>query len=244
MKIRIKFSKHGCMKFIGHLDIMRYFQKAHIRAGLDVSFSEGFNPHQIMSFAAPLGVGLTSDGEYLDIAVNSTKSTKESIDALNAVMVDGIEILEYKKLPDDAKKSMSLVARADYCVYPKGEDDTFLDMVSLENNIKRFLAKDEILVTKKTKKSEATIDIKPHIFELRTGFYNSRQEQCINQCAFYMSVSTGSETNIRPELVLEAFYSFMGWEFVEENFQIHRMEVYGKIEEKYLPLGAMGEDIE
>ena len=94
MRIRIKFRKYGVMRFIGHLDIMRYFQKAMRRANIDIAYSEGFSPHQIMSFAAPLGVGITSDGEYLDIEVHSTKSTDESRDALNAVMVDGIEITE------------------------------------------------------------------------------------------------------------------------------------------------------
>ena len=64
MKIRIKFSKQGAMKFIGHLDTMRYFQKAMRRADVDIRYSEGFSPHQIMSFAAPLGVGLTGCGEY------------------------------------------------------------------------------------------------------------------------------------------------------------------------------------
>ena len=67
MKTRIKFTKSGPLKFIGHLDVMRYFQKAFRRAELDVEYSQGFNPHQLMSFAAPLGVGLTSDGEYLDL---------------------------------------------------------------------------------------------------------------------------------------------------------------------------------
>ena len=58
MKIRIKFRKYGVMKFIGHLDMMRYFQKAMRRAEIDIAYSEGFSPHQIMSFAAPLGVGV------------------------------------------------------------------------------------------------------------------------------------------------------------------------------------------
>ena len=71
MKVRIKFAKSGAMRFIGHLDVMRFFQKAIRRAGIDVAYSEGFSPHQIMSFAAPLGVGLTSNGEYLDIEVRS-----------------------------------------------------------------------------------------------------------------------------------------------------------------------------
>ena len=69
MKIRIKFRKYGNMKFIGHLDVMRYFQKAIRRADVGIRYSEGFSPHQIMSFAAPLGVGITSEGEYLDIEV-------------------------------------------------------------------------------------------------------------------------------------------------------------------------------
>ena len=74
MKIRIKVRKYGVMKFIGHLDMMRYFQKAMRRAEIDIAYSEGFSPHQIMSFAAPLGVGITSDGEYLDIEVHSTRN--------------------------------------------------------------------------------------------------------------------------------------------------------------------------
>ena len=65
MKIRIKFAKYGTMKFIGHLDMMRFFQKAIRRADIDIKYSEGFSPHQIMSFAAPLGVGIESRGEYM-----------------------------------------------------------------------------------------------------------------------------------------------------------------------------------
>mgnify|MGYP003549721286 FL=1 len=71
IKVRIKFSKHGVMRFIGHLDIMRYFQKVFRRAEIDIAYSGGFSPHQIMSFAQPLGVGLESDGEYMDVELNS-----------------------------------------------------------------------------------------------------------------------------------------------------------------------------
>lgn len=244
MKIRIKFSKHGCMKFIGHLDIMRYFQKANIRAGIDVAYSEGFNPHQVMSFAAPLGVGITSDGEYMDIRVNSTRSSADSIAALNAVMVDGMEILEYKKLPEDSKKSMSVVALADYYVYPKDEDPMFTDITVLSNKIAKFMAQPAILVTRKTKKSEKEVDLKPHIHAFSVDFYNSRQEECLNQCAYFLSVTTGSEVNIRPELVVSAFYAFCNANYQEDAFQIHRQEVYALVDENYVPLGNMGEDIE
>ena len=78
MKVRIKFAKSGAMRFIGHLDVMRFFQKAIRRAGIDVAYSEGFSPHQIMSFAAPLGVGLCSNGEYMDIEVKSHAGSADS----------------------------------------------------------------------------------------------------------------------------------------------------------------------
>ncbi|MDY5775166.1 MAG: TIGR03936 family radical SAM-associated protein, partial [Lachnospiraceae bacterium] len=83
MKIRIRFGKQGALKFIGHLDMMRYFQKALRRAEVDMKYSEGFNPHMIMSFAAPLGVGITSEGEYFDIEVLSTQDSKTALKKLN-----------------------------------------------------------------------------------------------------------------------------------------------------------------
>ena len=99
MKVRIRFAKYGALKFIGHLDVMRYFQKAIRRADLPIAYSEGFSPHQIMSFAAPLSVGHTSEGEYLDIEVTSQitafSGDKEILkEKLQAVMVEGISILD------------------------------------------------------------------------------------------------------------------------------------------------------
>ena len=114
MKIRIKFRKYGTMKFIGHLDVMRYFQKAIRRADVDVCYSGGFSPHQIMSFAAPLGVGNTSNGEYVDIEVSSTKDSETMKKCLNGVMSEGFEVVSYRGLPDDAANAMSIVGAGDY----------------------------------------------------------------------------------------------------------------------------------
>ena len=103
------------MKFIGHLDIMRYFQKAIRRAGIPIKFSEGFSPHMIMSFANPLGVGLTSDGEYFDIELREPIASKEAVRKLNEQMVEGMEVVSFVEIPDDKKcKGMSIVAGADY----------------------------------------------------------------------------------------------------------------------------------
>ena len=84
MKVRIKFSKEGPIKFVGHLDTMRYFQKAIRRANLPVAFSGGYSPHMIMSFAAPLGVGTESLGEYFDLELTETVPTDEITRRLEA----------------------------------------------------------------------------------------------------------------------------------------------------------------
>ena len=107
MKVRIKFSKEGSVKFIGHLDIMRYFQKAIRRADIDIAYSSGFNPHQIMSFASPLSVGHESSGEYFDIELNSITSTEDIKNRLNDVMVDGIRILAVAVLDEKEKNAMA-----------------------------------------------------------------------------------------------------------------------------------------
>lgn len=65
------------MRFIGHLDVMRYFQKAIRRAEIPIAFTTGYSPHMIMSFAQPLGVGVTSDGEYFDIEITEPISSGE-----------------------------------------------------------------------------------------------------------------------------------------------------------------------
>ena len=155
MNIRMKFKKHGCMKFIGHLDIMRYFQKAIRRAEIDIAYSEGFSPHMIMSFAAPLGVGITSDGEYLDIEVHSTKSSKEMIDDLNTTMVEGVEIVGYVELPETAKPAMSIVAAADYILsYKEGYEVPFTVEEWKKHVEDLFASQKSFVIMKKTKKSE------------------------------------------------------------------------------------------
>ena len=89
MKIRIKFAKTGVMKFVGHLDVMRYFQKAIRRAELPIAYSEGFSPHMLLSFASPLGVGISSTGEYFDMVLAEDMKTDEIVKRLNATMVEG-----------------------------------------------------------------------------------------------------------------------------------------------------------
>ena len=150
MKIRVKFSKHGAMKFIGHLDIMRYFQKAIRRAEIPIVFTEGFSPHMVMSFASPLGVGIESEGEYMDIEIKEPLSTEEAVRRLDAVMSEGMRILDFRQIPEEkASNAMALVAAADYRIRFREGYEPDLDWKKLYT---AFLEQPSISIIKKTKK--------------------------------------------------------------------------------------------
>lgn len=219
MKLRIKFAKRGAMKFVGHLDMMRYFQKAIRRAGIDIAYSGGFSPHQIMSFAAPLGVGLESIGEYFDIEVNTSKDdcekegyTQELTRRLNAVMAEGINIIRVTVLPENAGNAMASVRAAKYEVRFRKWYEPLFDWKS---QLPLFYNQLTIPVIKKTKKSEAELDIKASIYQLEES-----------EDRILMLVDASSSGNIKPTLVMEAFFKFCEQTLGEFDLEITRLETY------------------
>ena len=235
MKLRIKFAKSGAMRFVGHLDVMRYFQKAIRRAEIDIAYSEGFSPHQIMSFAAPLGVGLASNGEYFDIEVHSCTTAEDIKERLNEVMVPGMEILNVTMLGEHAKNAMASVAAAAYSIrFREGYEPEF-DWVGRSI---LFYEKPTIIVTKKTKKSELQLDLKPAIYSM------SVKEGENGVPTLHLLVDASSSGNIKPSLVMEAFFRENGEELQEFALLVTREETYtnaGTVEKpKLVPLDAVG----
>lgn len=244
MKARIKFRKYGVMRFIGHLDVMRFFQKAMRRAQIPIAFTEGYSPHMVMSFAQPLGVGLTSDGEYFDIELQESIASDEAVKRLNAVMAEGIDIVSFVSIPDDRKCSgMSIVAAARY-------EASFLESArsaeatralprSCEKKIQEFLGREQILVTKKTKKNEREIDIRPLIYQMTAD--DTKQK-------ITLLLAAGSEDNLKPELVIRTFLESSGLGDAETPMHYHRVELYAKNPgyeraggEPFIPLEGLGE---
>lgn len=229
MKIRIKFEKTGPMKFVGHLDTMRFFQRAIKRADIDIKFTMGYSPHPIMSFALPLGVGVESRGEYFDIQVNSTISSDSAIRALNRQMPEGVKILSYKKLTDDAKKSMSIVEAADYILELR---DGYTVFDNFDKVIREFYSQNEINIIKQTKKSERSLDLKPLIFDME--YKDSK---------LFMRLKAGSVNNIKPQLVLETLYRYANEQYNEFTFKITRVDLYTFGEDgEFISLGDFGEE--
>ena len=215
---------------------MRYFQKAVKRAGLDIAYSQGFSPHQLMSFAAPLALGVTSEGEYFDAEFNSLIPSDEFVRCLNEQMAEGIVVKDVVLLPEHAKNSMSIVAASDYIITvlakdSKGKlldeaDGVFETDVMIEKRDRlleaseHLLEKDIIEVLRKTKKNEKIEDIRKGIFKL-----HSKGDR------LYMLLAAGSEYNLKPELVLEALCRETGYEYKKFDYQVHRIETYMKNKE-------------
>lgn len=215
MKLRMRFGKKGIVKFIGHLDIMRYFQKAFRRANVDIRYSQGFHPHPYLSFASPLGVGLESSGEYLDMEVNSYDDLEVMKEAVNAQMAEGITVYSIRLLPDDAKTSMSIIAAADYQIdFREGMEPC--DKETLEAAVLHFMESSEIIVVKKTKKSEREMDIRPLIYEMYVT----------DQGSIWMQVAAGSVTNLKPELVMQTLFDREGLSCDSYGWLITRCDMY------------------
>ena len=212
LKARIKFRKYGAMKFIGHLDVMRFFQKVMRRADIPIAFTGGYSPHMIMSFANPLGVGVTSDGEYFDIELTEEIDMKAAVERMNSVMVEGIDVVNMVSISDEKKRTgMSIVAAADYYStlrhgkFPKDWKD----------KAQGFMDQEEIKILKKTKKSEKEANIKPMIYKFG-----------VQDDGVFMQVATGSVENLKPEVVMQAFCQYLGMDMEGVAFAHHRLEVY------------------
>ncbi len=224
-KLRLKFSKNGPIKFIGHLDVMRYFQKAIRRAEIDVKYSEGFSPHQVISFAQPLSVGATSDGEYMDMTVNSMISTSDIMDRLNSVMNEGIEILDIEELKDKDDKAMTAAYAAKYRVCFRDNLKPDFDWIS---EFKKYLEQDRLPAMKKTKSGEKEIDMKPLIFDYN---FNDKDENVT------LLLSMSSSATLKVALLFETFFTSISKEISKNALDIHRIDIYKLVEndnEKYI----------
>lgn len=266
MKVRVKFAKYDNMRFIGHLDVMRFFQKALRRAGIDVAYSTGFSPHQIMSFASPLGVGMCSYGEYMDIELRSLELREHRSSIMESPEAVPAEVFAGTETPDAAEGKSNEICRRlnEACVpgikvisvkalpetagnamasvaaagYTAHFKDSAADFHFLESFMNDFLAQDSIIVTKETKKGTSQMDIRPGIYECKVT-----PEGIL---AFTVDASSGG--NIKPALLLGALWKFAGMQQEPPllGIQLTRTEIYtntGTQEQPvFVSLEEVGED--
>ncbi|HJD33012.1 MAG TPA: TIGR03936 family radical SAM-associated protein [Candidatus Mediterraneibacter tabaqchaliae] len=233
MKARIKFRKYGVLRFIGHLDVMRFFQKLMRRADIPIAFTGGYSPHMIMSFASPLGIGLTSDGEYLDIELTAPVDSLEAVKRMNKECAEGIEVISIRQIPDEKKMTgMTILAAADYLVSVK--EGTLPE--NWKEGFSDFMAQKEIRVIKQTKRSEREVDIRPLIYRWE-----------IRGDSIFLQLAAGSAENLKPDLVMETFLSGSAVPEGSVSFAYHRLEMYADMGEdgkrNLVSLEALGQEM-
>ncbi len=209
MNVRIQFSKGYEVKYVSHLDLMRTFNRLLMRSGLPVSYTQGFNPHIILTFAQPLSVGVTSDGEYAEFQLDEPRTPEEITTSLNAVAPRGIEILKVTDCGEPKFKDLHMA------VY-----EVAVQCNQAKEALLSVLQQEEIAVEKKTKKGMKDVNIKPLIFHY---VIEERAEDLL----LGLCLASGSEQNLNPDLLLKAFEKYIpGFEISYKS--VHRKKLLTK----------------
>ena len=206
----LKYSRGDEVKYISHLDFVRMFHRSVRRSGLPMSFSQGFNPHPIMTVAMPLSVGVTSDAEYMKIGFDGEFSEDEIKTALNSALPKGFSVLRAKKT-EGKELDFSKLDRAEYTVTAEMKRECTPD-------IKKLLENEKILVMKKSKSGVKEADIKPYIHNLEITETDGRF------ITFSICVAAGNIYNLKPETVLDAITKYQP-EFEVEFASVHRKRI-------------------
>ena len=164
MKMLLVFQKSRELRFIGHLDLQRAMQRALRRSGLPACYSQGFNPHIVLSFAAPLAVGVTGEREIAEIPLTSPVSPAEFAERMGRALPPGLKALEARSLPDDAPAAMARVFAAQYAFAGRaGGEEAWRRVLEA---LPAFLARESIPYIRRTKSGERPDDLRPGIFNL------------------------------------------------------------------------------
>ena len=158
MRIIASFYKHNEVRFVSHLDMQRLFQRAFRRAGLPLSYSKGFNPHPLLSFATALSVGYTSECEYFDVFLDEKIDADEFRSRVNAVLPEGVAVTKAVDAGEMKTSLTTLMRSADY--FARLDFDREVTSDELENALASLLT-GEIIVEKKTKGGMKDVDIRP-----------------------------------------------------------------------------------
>lgn len=216
-RFRIEFTKGDEVRFLSHLDVMKAFERAIRRAGMPIAFSEGFNPHPKMNFASALAVGVTSEAEFMDIELKENLPSAEVVKMLAKALPHGLDVKTGREVPTGAPALMSEVNRAVYQV--KSTLELAVDPGQVADKLKDFMGLSEVVITKRTKKGLKPKDIKPGILGLDVS-----TEQGILKLTIL--TITGSEGNVRPEEVVQAFTERSGLPIDCDSLYIRRLALY------------------
>lgn len=210
MRALIRFGKQPRLRFISHLDLQRFFQRAVNRTGLPIAWSQGFNPHPVMSFGSALALGWTSEYEVIDIKLSAPMGRKRTEEAVRAALPEDLPVLEVRMVDDRHAAPMSLVRMSDYVVRLEGEG-----AAAVIGQIPAFLERDTVDAVKKTKSGEKTINARPLVISM----------EALDSASFSARLMLTESQSIKPELLVGLLSDMAGVE--APLARIHRTMLLG-----------------
>lgn len=214
-RMRVRFHKLADVRFISHLDLMRTISRAMRRARVPIAFSQGFNPHHLISMGSALSVGLTSTGEYMDLELTAEISVFEFLAMINPMLPKGLEMVDGEII---SKKVDSLMAQIDIAIY-QIRLKTTLGKGGIKERLRDFYRQEQILVRRQSKKKVREVDLKPLLRELEVL-------ELAGDLILELIVQTGSKGNARPEEVIRALAKYdEGFSEVPRTW-MHRQGLY------------------
>ncbi len=204
--IRIWFSKTGRARFISHLDLNRTMIRALRRAEIPLWYTEGFNRHPYVTFAAPLSLGYEGERECMDIRLIEELAPNVLVQRLDAVMPEGLSILEAAP----AVMKPGALTAAQYHMFFGCSPEM----------LEAFLRQESIPVEKRTKKKGVTktVELKPYL----TGVLPTAAE---NGCKLLLTLPCSSEESVNPGLIAEALSRFAEQPV---SLRVRRLALYGR----------------
>lgn len=234
MKIWLKFSKEEACRFLSHRDVLRLMTRALRRAGVPVAFSQGFNPHPKVSFAAPLPVGSTSQAEYMELILAEPQTPNAVKAALNETMQPGITILQAAVASSSLPTLMSWVERSIYVMSGRSREGDFNTHVTQEK-INYFLQRHEIMYEKKTKRKVKYLNVRPWIYEIEI------LEIVADKIRLQACIQTGQQGNFKVEEFWQVLDQVSVLDLQPNPETIHRIELLGPSGRAYVtPFQMLG----
>lgn len=210
MRAMIRFAKKPRLRFISHLDLQRFFQRAVNRTGLPIAYSQGFNPHPVMSFGSALALGWTSDYEVIDIKLSAPMGRKRTEDAIRAALPEDLPVIDVRMVDDRHPAPMALVKMSDYRVTLEGESAP-----ALLSAIPEFMARETVIAVKKTKSGEKQINARALVVDMEAF-----------ESGFNARLMLTERESIKPDLLIELLAGMAGVETPEAR--IHRLTLLGE----------------
>ena len=217
--LRCKFTKQDDMIYTSHLDLQRLLQRAFRRAEIEVSYSQGFNPHPKISYGNALALGTESQGEYLDLELDERIDENEFLERINNTLPKGISFIKAEYISKDVPSLSSSIEYGEYIF--KIELERPLSKEYVKSKIAEIRSSDEIIISKKNKKGKIVdVDIRPMIR------YFDLVDLSENELVLTATIATGSKANLNTNVFIPKILEVLNIDIEPIDVDIIRRDLY------------------